>query len=453
MNRNEALSSIQSEISTLGSLMLDSKLFPQVRGILSEEMFFEPQHRLIYRAMCKVVDAGLDLDPSIIFDQLRKDDCAEKVGGPTMLVDLMESVAVPGRIHSHVRLMREAFWKRQLVVASKTADLDLGDGKKSAKEVLEDLRSASRAVTDQMLAEAKIVDLTKSVDDRRSHYERMKSFEGGIWGIPTPWKSLNDSTQGFLPGELETVIAPQGTGKSWALAMLFNHAYKAGKRPLLISMEMATESLARRFDAVHGKFNARELRRGQLDPFVEKRYLEMLEGMKNGPPLWIASGRNVRTVYDVEALIEQLQPDILFIDSIYLLKPGNSKKERWERVADAFEGVRNLVSDYGIPCVNTTQFNRKVKAGSFNATAQDAGFAYDIMQLSDIVIAQFQDQDMKRERKMLFRLLKNREGEQVDFIVNWDLDTMNFEEIDPNANGTRVQRRDVDGPPDDDHPF
>jgi hypothetical protein len=38
----------------------------------------------------------------------------------------------------------------------------------------------------------------------------------------------------------------------------------------------------------------------------------------------------------------------------------------------------------------------------------------------------YQTEDLRLNKEMLFKILKQREGERLEFVSEWDLDNMNF---------------------------
>jgi hypothetical protein len=53
---------------------------------------------------------------------------------------------------------------------------------------------------------------------------------------------------------------------------------------------------------------------------------------------------------------------------------------------------------------------------------------------ADLIIGLVQTDDMKRDKRMIWKPLKMREGVAEEWETNWNLDTMNFTEL-PKAGG------------------
>lgn len=83
----------EAEQSVLGSLMLDDRLFPQVRAKIDAADFFWPEHRAIFNAICRLISHGTSVDVVTVAEEFSDASLAE-IGGAQYLsriVDLTPS--------------------------------------------------------------------------------------------------------------------------------------------------------------------------------------------------------------------------------------------------------------------------------------------------------------------------------------------------------------------------
>lgn len=287
------------------------------------------------------------------------------------------------------------------------------------------------------IPDAGLVDLRDNTAQRLADYEAVKARGGKIDGLPLPWPILNQATMGVHKGELWFFIARTKLGKSWAEFVLAHHFWTMGIRALVISMEMSLSKVARRVDAIAAQVPYGDFKSGKLAQPFEDRFKATLDtfrgvGNPSPTPMWLAGNGRVKTTQDIEVLINELEPDVVLVDGMYLMRPsaGTSRNGgKWERVAAVADDLQMLAQRKQIPLIATSQFGRKVGRENKDATSGDVGFAYEIVQNADGVIGMFQDEEMRVMRRMLLRLLEHREGEPVNLMVNWDFTTMNFSEI------------------------
>lgn len=283
-----------------------------------------------------------------------------------------------------------------------------------------------------------LIDLTdpKVIKKRISEYQRLRALGGQMDGIPTPWETINKATQGIHDDELWIVIGRLKSGKTWAEIVMAQYAWKMGQekalKVLLVSEEMGIWKIARRWDAVHAQLPYGDFKRGQLATPVETRWMQALDDLKGKSPFWIAGKQRVQTVEELEIAIEELKPDITFVDGAYFLDANKSKDaSKWERTSGVVDRLQAIPQRKHKPLVISWQFNRKkVKTGSTEGHAEDVAFAYEVMQDADVVLGIFRDEDLERKKQAIIRMVESRESERVNpLLVEYDFDTMSFREI------------------------
>lgn len=307
------------------------------------------------------------------------------------------------------------------------------------KDALDKIKDMVARVSNlDAVPDAGLVDLRDNTAQRLADYEAVKARGGKIDGLPLPWSILNQATMGVHKGELWFFVARTKTGKSWAEFVLAHNFWVMGYKALVISMEMSLSKVARRIDAIAAQIPYGDFKSGKLDQVFEDRFKATLDAFKgvgnpSPTPMWLVGNGRVRTTQDIEVLINELEPDVVLVDGMYLMQPsvggrsGNGGK--WERVASVADDLQKLAQRKQVPLIATSQFGRKVSKENKDATSGDVGFAFEISQNADCLIGMFQDEEMRTMRRMLLRVLEHREGEPVNLLVNWDFTSMNFSEI------------------------
>ena len=136
----------------------------------------------------------------------------------------------------------------------------------------------------------------------------------------------------------------------------------------------------------------------------------------------------------------QLKCDQVYIDGAYLLKHPNKKLDRYTKVAENVELIKQRTSDLEIPTVASYQFARTAKKqnkSSFKgATAvqdeaglEDIAFSDAIGQISSIVLGLFQEESVETLEKRKIRVMKGRNGEVGSFDIHWDFNSLNFDQV------------------------
>lgn len=250
--------------------------------------------------------------------------------------------------------------------------------------------------------------------------KRRKKF-GSITGITTGWRTLDQLTNGFQPGDLNVIVARPKKGKSLVLAFMAVKAYQAGHRTMLISMEMGVLQQAKRIIAIANNLNFSLLQEGTVSSFAE----DQIKTMPTDGNFLYVEGQFNKTIHDIEAIILKHQPEILYIDGGYLITFSTKFRSLWENISETAKELKLCAMKFQIPIVVSFQFNRQIpkkdSPGLEHIQLSDA-----IGQLASIVLT-ISEEDNSKERTV--ELLANREGLTDAFKINWDWETMNFEEV------------------------
>lgn len=290
----------------------------------------------------------------------------------------------------------------------------------AALDALEEMLRAVRKT--HRIAQSRVESIPKLFGEVVNYYDRIKSGERGIL---TPWPTVNDETLGFWPEDLALFVARLGIGKTWTAALLGYHAWSKGHRVLFATTEMAKVRIAMRFAAIHFQFSYSRLRKAMLDAFEEQKFRQGVKDIADSEGLYVIGGDFDFRPESYEMAVEECEPVLGIFDGAYLLKTEGHN--RYERAANAFDELKRICKRTGVPNVVTMQLNRE--AGKTGASADKIALTDVAGWNADLIYGLIQTEDMKRDRRMILKPLKVREGEGEEFETNWDLENMNFTEL------------------------
>lgn len=262
-------------------------------------------------------------------------------------------------------------------------------------------------------------DLTRSIEESKAEYLRVK--EGaGIVGVPWPWDKLNESTLGVQRGEVVYFYARPKSLKTWLLIKSAVHAFKSGLRPLLISKEMPTDQIRRRVHACFSGVDYNAVRTGRLTPKEEQNYFEDLEAFSENDP-FILSGddEDKGGVMSVSAKIREYDPDVVYIDGVYLMHDDRTNKRTsdWQGIAHITQDLKRMAKQLDIPVIGSTQANRmaeKTKGESKSEVAFGDSFTQD----ADYLIRIIYEKQQQEDHEAIMTLPVIRESPGCTFTIN-----------------------------------
>lgn len=241
------------------------------------------------------------------------------------------------------------------------------------------------------------------------HEERLEDARGPLFFPTRISKDLDNYLGGGLcPGELGTILAPPGVGKTLALANIGTGALRLGKRVLHFTLEIKARVVSRRYDLCLCKRTFEELRE---DPGTLETELERVK--KLGAKLTVKDYTYQRlTLGELEALLKRYQSgpqpfDMVIIDYAALIKPPKGYKDKRNEIANIYLELRNLAGAFNIPIWTASQANRRA-IGKRVVGLEDIAESIDIANISDFVLGLCQTIEEKEELMMRVFIAKTR---------------------------------------------
>ena len=299
----------------------------------------------------------------------------------------------------------------------------------------------------------------RSVESRRDTFSLSEAIQSvmddyliarrssGLRGVTYGWDELDDCTGGARPGDLHSIVARPGQGKSFTLARMACMAWQAGASVAFVSMEMTAIETARRIIAMGTGINADFIQRGHVSSWGEEQLYATVERLRDMPPFTLLVGDLSKSVRDVDAIIQEHEPDAIYVDAGYLLKPtrqGNQTK-RFELVSDTIRELRSLSMSRHKPIIQTVQFNRSQKANE-EMSLDNIGQSDEIGQLSALVLGMKKGSSPYEDTRRKIKVLKNRHGpDHFDFEIKFEHTPFCMDSVNQTSGAGTDDNGDYDG--------
>lgn len=294
-----------------------------------------------------------------------------------------------------------------------------------------------REVVDRMKSACRIVTPDNDVRNIREasrlvmQQYTQANLNPGLAGIPTGWPRLDEVTGGYQRGDLIAWVARMGLGKTYVMLVQALHAWSLGYNVLIVTMEMTIEQIVRRALGMEAGINPDFIRKGTASNAAMNRLRRYIDTMVNVDRFHVYAGSFSKKVADVEILMHELCPDIVFIDGAYLLRPDLASRNasRLERVAEVYDGLKKLTITSERPIVTTSQFSRQAGKRGKDGSLETISFSDAIAMHSSIVFGLKEGAPPFERSRRRFEIMKGREGESGEYTMNYLFTPMNFSEI------------------------
>ena len=226
---------VDAEKSVLGAILQGGE---DALNDLTERDFYRPEHRSIFRAAQELRREGQAIDLMTLGNRLAERQELEAIGGAAYLLECFRCVPTLANSRSYIGIVRECARRRELRQMLQTAAGSIGQ--QNADQVVDELLINLRGMS---AGPASWVDFQEIMSRTFDHLDGVAS--GKIQTISTGLADL-DAVFGLRKGEVTTIAAGPGQGKSAMAWHIGRTAAQRGFRVALISLEMSEEQYGMR---------------------------------------------------------------------------------------------------------------------------------------------------------------------------------------------------------------
>ncbi len=351
--------SLEGESSVLGGLLAD---------LLNDSDFYRYEHRLVYAAIGKLINASKPADVITVYEHLQSQGKAEEVGGLAYLNSLAQYVPSAGNIRRYAEIVRERSILRKLVGASDeiatTAFNPMG------RPVADIVDEAERKIFNIGEQGSRLKQGFQGMDtlvvNLLDRVQEMADNPNDVTGVPTGFYDLDRLTAGFQAGDLIVLAARPSMGKTALAINIAEHvALNEGLPVAVFSMEMGAAQLAVRIVGSIGRIDQGHLRTGKLSDEEWPRLTEAIEKLRN-ISLHIDETAGL-TSSELRANARRLarqcgQLGLIVVDYLQLMSgSGGSDENRATELGEISRGLKMLAKELKCPVIALSQLNRSVE--------------------------------------------------------------------------------------------
>jgi len=263
-----------------------------------------------------------------------------------------------------------------------------------------------------------------NIDNALAYFESVRrQQEAGTYGIYTGIKGFDTfMPSGIMPGNFGVLLAYPAIGKSWMALYFAVAAWKNGKTPLIVSLEMTETEVRNRIFTILGEglWSHRKLSMGQVEQDMMKKWMHKTFDGK--PPIHIVSSEGAGEVTPsvIRGKIDQYKPSIVFLDYLNLMSANQRTDSEVVKMKNLSRELKLLAISEEIPIIaissatpdDVTDMHSVPTLGQTSWSRQ---IAYDADFL--LALGRAANSDVV---ECVFR--KSRNGPLGDFLVQVDFD-------------------------------
>lgn len=275
-----------------------------------------------------------------------------------------------------------------------------------------------------------IEDLTEeTLERRKAAYAELRKRDGRLLGIPSGFPSIDEATQGFQAQQLITFVGFSKAGKSTLMLLAAMAAHSHAFRVLTVGFEMSNDESKMRHAAFLAHVSHHRLQQGKLTAAEEQRLWKAIRQLQSMPGFFLSSDiSSATTLSGLQAQIEQCEPDIVFVDGVYMMRDENGEAQGSpQAITNITRGMKRMAQSLELPIIQSTQALAWKSDRKRGITSDAIGYSSSFLQDSDLLIG-VEKTEVDDINKV--KILDGRNARRMEKYLRWDWDSGIFEELD-----------------------
>ena len=382
MNELLKMRNIEIEKNVLGGCFQDNNLIDQ----LNEKLFTSSSNKEIIKVFKQLRKNGEQIDLLVFIDYMQKKEMPITI---TDITNIHDSFLSLSNINSHLDILKDLDLKRTVYNLVYSIDYT-----SNGVQILDGIVSQCEKMysTVEQKEDNTRDYLISYLDDLRN-----KSVEPHI---KTGFNSLDNDIVGFLNGQLITISAYTGIGKSVLTEQLILNMLKQDKKVVLFSLEMARKEIINKLVSNSCNIEFKKLYKNELS----EEEIQIIESFGVN-----FLGNKEFEIYDnmsdIDTIVNTIKRDrlkgkldIVFIDLINRVTDRHGdNKSRAEYLGRLTRKLKLLALQLSIPIIITCQINRLVEGRQDKRpTLADIKESNGIAEDSDLVIGLYRNRELEK---------------------------------------------------------
>ena len=366
----ELPNNIEAEQSVIGSILVTNEIFDEINTIISNINFYDPMHQKIFGAIESLIYKGMLANPITLKNYFENEK--DEINIPEYLIKITKFSTSVRQAIEYSKIIYDMFVRRELIkISEQTIDsAKINEVDTNGQTIIENSERLLFDLAEKGSFNSSLVKFDDAMKQTIEMASAAYKNEGGIVGVPTGLRDLDDRLGGLHQSDLIIIAGRPSMGKtSLATNIAFNAAkfiLDNGKKSSVafFSLEMSSEQLSTRILSEQSRIGSNDIRRGrisdeQFDQFIDtsKNIAELPLFIDETPAISIAAMSNrARRIKRLHGL------DMIVVDYIQLMRGTTFNKDgRVQEISQITQGLKAIAKELSVPVVALSQLSRQVE--------------------------------------------------------------------------------------------
>lgn len=419
--------SIEAEKSVLGASMLSKDALFDVVEVVRAEDFYDENHKEIFKAMLDLHRKNAPVDALTVAEELKKRNSLNMVGGRAYIASLSSGTPTTSNAMEYGKIVAEKASVRRLISTADDIVTKGYEGGMDANQIMDYAESGIFEIS-QARQKGQYSHIKDVLINNIETIDRAAQMQGGLTGITTGFRELDEKTSGLQKSDLIILAARPAMGKTaFALSLARNAAVKGKASVMIFSMEMAKEQLTQRLLSMESKVELQSLKTGRL----ERRDWDDINvalDILSSTDIHIDDTAGI-SIMEMKSKCRRLKAeaglDLVIIDYLQLMNPEGKSDSRTQEISVISRNLKLLARELDCPVLVLSQLSRAPETRTdHRPMLSDLRESGSIEQDADIVIFLYRDEYYNKENsekpgECEIILAKHRSGPTGTIDVAW----------------------------------
>lgn len=410
---------IEAEKAVIGGLLLVDSAWDKVAGKISEQDFYQKNHRHIFKAIAFLHENQMACDVVTVSDWLEAHQLTEQSGGLEYLADLAASTPGASNVEAYAGIVREKSVLRQLIqIGNELAEKAFNPESQTADELIEEAEKLVFQIREQTLkSKSGFHDIKDVLKEAIESIEELAENDNEITGLPYGWLDLDRKTSGLHRSDLVIVAGRPAMGKTSFAMNIAERAAVKGSTVAIFSMEMAAHQLVMRMFSSLSQINQGDLKKGKLAD-TDWPKLGQSAALLRESKLFI-DDQPALSPNEIMSRCRRLKNreglDLVVIDYLQLMQVKGKTENRATEISEISRNLKAMAKELDVPVIALSQLNRSLEQRpNKRPVMSDLRESGAIEQDADLIIFIYRDevynQDTNDKGKAEIIIGKHRNG-------------------------------------------
>lgn len=328
VNLTELPNSREAEEATLGAVIISPETFYEMSRIVSADDFFIHRNKWIWEAIETLIHKRAAVDIVTVCDELENKKQLSEIGGQSYITHLMSIAPYGFGGADYAQIVFNLAQRRKgIQIANRIAQ------KAYDKSKPFELSDEAMALVKSSRGVSKRKETTDALNEMIDLVNSPRAFTFGV-------QDVDDKIGGLFPDELSVLAGYQGTGKTAAKLQGARENAKAGKRILLVDLEMTASQTWFRMSCADMGIDMNKVRSDKVSDEAKGNLIDYAAQLAEYYKDKIVIYQAPMTLTDILNAVMMEQPDLVYIDTLKNLAGKSHKESKQEFYDNAMTFLR-----------------------------------------------------------------------------------------------------------------